>query len=273
MRFLNRLLYKNRKFYDDDFDWDNYTNDSYERRLKSDIESTFSTVVNPDDAQVDRRAGNVVLKGRPLHPNHQLILDAILQLSPQSVHEIGCGGGDHVENARRLFPEIKVTGGDRSAMQLSLARQRHPGLRGRGSLGIQDITMPHSAHWPVADLVYSQAVVMHIHTAVSHLVALANMTRIARRYILLVENFQCHNFVRDVSTLHQGGHLEWDRLHIYRFDGSTGGKAILLSPETLAYPMITHDDEIREDDKPSRRRLKRADEDSERGLFGFVTTD
>ena len=26
--------YKKRRFYDDDFDWDNYTNDSYERRLR-----------------------------------------------------------------------------------------------------------------------------------------------------------------------------------------------------------------------------------------------
>jgi len=132
--------------------------------------------------------------------------------------------------------------------------------------------MPYSTHWPVADLVYSQAVVMHIHTAVSHLVALANMTRVARRYVLLVENFQCHNFVRDITELYLGGHLAWDDCRIYRFDGSTGGKGILLSPEKLPYPVLTVDDEIREGVKLSRRRLKRADLDSERGIFGFRTT-
>jgi len=127
VNFLNRLLYKRRRFYDDDFDWENYTKDSYERRLKGDIESTFATVINSSDAWVDRQAGRVVLKGRALHPNHQLILDAIVQLSPQSVHEIGCGASDHVENARQLFPEIEVTGGARGALQLSLACERHGG--------------------------------------------------------------------------------------------------------------------------------------------------
>ena len=41
---LNRLFYKKR-VYDDDFDWDNYTSDSYERRIKGDIESKYVTKV------------------------------------------------------------------------------------------------------------------------------------------------------------------------------------------------------------------------------------
>ena len=38
---LKRLFYKKRRFYDDDFDWDKYTSDSYARRLKGDIESEY----------------------------------------------------------------------------------------------------------------------------------------------------------------------------------------------------------------------------------------
>ena len=37
MSLWRQLFYKNRKYYDDDFDWDNYTADSYERRLKGDV--------------------------------------------------------------------------------------------------------------------------------------------------------------------------------------------------------------------------------------------
>ena len=271
MKLLERVFYKNRKFYDDDFDWENYTSDSYERRLKTDIESEFDTSIDPQNARIDPEYGSVVLTGQTLHPNSQLILDAVVQLAPASVHEVGCGGGDHIANVKRIFPDIRVTGGDRSMGQLKLALSRHAALK--GSLGVQDITMPGSKDWPEADLVYSQAVIMHIHTAVSHLVALSNMVRMARKYVLMVENPQCHNFVEDVRGLYEGGQLAWDSLHMYLFRGSTGAKAVLLSREELDLPVLTKDAQFREGEKPSRRRLKRANEDSERGIFGFAGPD
>ncbi len=110
---------------------------------------------------------------------------------------------------------------------------------------------------------------MHIHTAVSHLVALANMARMARKYVLLMENHQCHNFVLDIQHLHEGGHLDWNDLHIHQVTGSTGARGILLSKTALDYPALRSDVEIREGITPSQRRLRRADEDSARGIFGF----
>ena len=176
---LKRLFYKKRRFYDDDFDWDNYTSDSYARRLKGDIESEYITKVDPSQAEIDFASGSVRLKGANMHPNHQLLLDAIAYLCPTSVHEVGCGGGDHVANITRLFPECAVSGGDRGLTQLEMAADRHPEIQSK--LGLQDITMPYSANWPKVDLVYTQAVIMHIHTAVSHLVALSNMFRCAKK--------------------------------------------------------------------------------------------
>jgi len=264
---FRQLFYKSRKFYDDDFDWENYTRDSYLRRLKGDVEAKYRAISAPGELEFDAATGRVVSEGQPIQPNQQLILEAVGQLAPANVHEVGCGGGDHIANVATLYPDVAVSGGDRGTSQLELALQRHPQLSGK--LGLQDITMPFSDRWPHADLVYSQAVVMHIHTAVSHFVALSNMVRMAEKYVLLVENPHCHNFVADLKALHDGGHMAWNSLHMYRFDGSTGARAILLSREPLDRPALTSDQQMRTGIKPSPRREKRADEDSARALTGF----
>ncbi|MCB1362539.1 MAG: hypothetical protein KDK02_00350 [Rhodobacteraceae bacterium] len=267
MSLFGQLFYKRRKYYDDDFDWENYTADSYQRRLKGDVEAEYRAISTEGQLHYDAATGHVTSQGDPIHPNQQLILEAIGQLAPASVHEVGCGGGDHVANAAALFPHVGITGGDRGASQLDLALSRHPQLAGR--IGLQDITMPFSHRWPAPDMVYTQAVIMHIHTAVSHFVAIANMVRMARKHVLLVENRQCHNFLRDIRALHDGGHLDWDSLHLHLFEGSGGARAILLAREALDYPVLESDAQLRAGLKPSVRRLKRADEDSARGLFGF----
>lgn len=231
------------------------------------MEKNFRAISARGQLQFDTTIGCVTSQDMPIHPNQCLILETIGQLAPQSVHEVGCGGGDHLANAATLFPDIAVTGGDRGATQIDLALSRHPQLEGK--LGLQDITMPFSDHWPQVDLVYSQAVIMHIHTAVSHFVALANMVRMARKYVLLVENGQCHNFVSDLQNLHQGGHFNWDELHVLKVEGSTGARGLLLSPTALDYPEADSDAQVRVGLKPSRRRLRRAGDDSDRGLFGF----
>ena len=79
---LKRLLYKKRRFYDDDFDWDNYTSDSYKRRLKGDIESKYVTNVQPSQAEIVFATGCVRLKEAKMHPNHHLLLDAVAYLKP-----------------------------------------------------------------------------------------------------------------------------------------------------------------------------------------------
>jgi hypothetical protein len=263
---LKRLSYKSRKHYDDDFDWDNYTKDSYHRRIKNDIESEFLAIAKPGDLTFDPKTGTIANKGLGLHPNHSAILEAIGQLQPATVHEIGCGGGDHVSNARVVFPEIRTTGSDRGASQIALARERHPDIS--TGLSVSDATMPFSKYWPKADFVYSQAVLMHIHTAVSHFVALSNMFSMANKYVFLMENLQCHNFVSEVRSLHDGGHIAWDEMHIHQFDGSAGARGILCSNEKLDYPVADSDDAVRKGLKFSKRRVKRADEDTARGIFG-----
>jgi hypothetical protein len=265
---FNRLLYKRRKFYDDDFDWNNYTDDSYRRRIQTDIETTVRPFSRPGELRFDDQTGTVVSESGPIHPNQRLILETVGQLKPASVHEAGCGGGDHISTVAALFPDISVTGGDRGATQLSMALERHPELSGK--LGLQDLTMPFSSHWPRVELVYCQAVLMHIHTAVSHFVALANLFHQSERHVLLVENVQCHDFVSDIHALHQGGHLPWNELHIHLISAEGGTRGILVSKDRQDFPVLKDDVQLRDGLRVSQRRQRRAREDSERGIFGYL---
>lgn len=260
---MKHLFYRRRKFFDDDFDWDTYGQGTSERRLKRAVRPMAALgqlSFDPESGTVQSGAGEV-------HPNQQLILEAIGKLQPATVHEVGCGGGTHLATAKSLFPTIGFTGGDRGAGQLELAIEQHPELKGH--LGLQDVTMPFCHQWPRAELVFTQAVLMHIHTAVSHFVALSNIVRQAQKFVLLVENYQCHNFVRDIETLYETGHLAWEHLSIHRIDGSGGARGILLSKTPLDLPVLRTDLQIRDGEEPSIRRLMRADEGSLRGLFGF----
>jgi SAM-dependent methyltransferase len=265
MSLFNRLFYKTRKFYDDDFDWNNYTASSYARQLDK-IGKEHQMIAGQGELVFDPETGAVTTGNPPLHENALAIFELIGQLQPTSVHEAGCGGGDHLGNGAALFPDIKFSGGDRSETQLALLKQRHPQLA--NSVIIQDLTMPFSQKWPQAELVYSQAVLMHIHTAVSHFVAFANMINQSTKHVVLMENYQCHNFVEEAQALFNGGHTNWSKMNVYRFDGSHGARIILLSQEDLNYPKLSSDSQIREGLKVSDRRLKRGQEDFERATFG-----
>ena len=48
------------------------------------------------------------------------------------------------------------------------------------------------------------------------------------------------------------------------------GKGKGMIGDALNYPVLTCDAQLREGDKPSRRRLSRADEDSNCGSYGFA---
>ncbi len=194
----------------DDFDWRAYSRD-YRAELQS-IERTNATRLEAGayryaDGALTHRAG------LPLHPNHRLLYETVLQLQPRSVFEVGCGGGDHLANLHLLDPSIELHGGDRSTDQLALLRERSPDLP--ADVQVLDITLPHSSRLPVVDVAYTQAVLMHIQTGNGHLVGLANLFRIARGQVVLVENWRRHRFLEDVRRLHDEGRIPWPEVHAY----------------------------------------------------------
>ena len=130
-RLLSRLRYGRRLGpllgrlqLSDDFDWSSYTEDSYRHELRDGLEPRYTSRLA--GANWSLEDGRVMIRhGKPLHPNHSVLYEAILKLNPKSVFEFGCGGGDHLANLGVLLPIARLGGVDISAAQLAFARERH----------------------------------------------------------------------------------------------------------------------------------------------------
>jgi SAM-dependent methyltransferase len=200
------------EFGHDEFDWRSYTQE-YRAQL-ADIEKIHTLKISEVDHTFDEQGVLRIDPTRlPLHPNHRLLYETILQLRPESVVELGCGAGDHLANIATLAPKIELHGLDRSAGQLALLGERSPGLM--ADLREFDGTLPFSESLPRVDLAYTQAVLMHIQTGNGHLVAMASLFRMARRQVLLMENWRKHAFVRDLRMLFEYQMIPWNELHLY----------------------------------------------------------
>jgi SAM-dependent methyltransferase len=228
------------EFAADDFDWRSY-NREYRGELKV-IEKQHTLRLASGDYLFEGGALRARSARLPLHPNHRLLYETVLQLAPKSVMEVGCGGGDHLHNLALLAPALEIHGADRSEEQLRFLRERSPHLR--ADLRQLDATLPFSEGLPRVDLCYTQAVIMHIKTGNGHLVALANLFRMAARQVVLMENWRSHSFVGDVRFLHDRRMIPWKELHCYfRRAPELGGRPHLMvaSATRLDYEPLGED--------------------------------
>lgn len=222
----------------DDYDWRAYPNE-YQAEL-AEMQKSYIHHLRP--GQYEMRGEKLVQMGSdlPLHPNHRLVYETILQLQPGSVLEAGCGGGMHLRNLNALEPHLELFGLDRSQEQLALFQQAAPALH--ASARVFDLTMPSSSHLPVADIVFTQAVLMHIHTGNGHLVALANLFRLSKSHLILMENWRRHQFLDDIKRLFDEGMIPWSNLHAYvRRAPELGDKPhlMVISQGPLEYEPLT----------------------------------
>lgn len=226
----------------DDFDWSRYSAE-YEEQLEE-IERVHTAVLRPGDYVFE--SNRLQMRGDilPLHPNHQLLYETVLQLNPSSAIEIGCGSGDHLTNLGLLDPSIDLYGVDRSAEQIGLLHKRHPDIP--AAVDMMDATVAQDAK-TVCDLAFTQAVIMHIQTGTHHLVALENLFKRARRQVVLMENWTRHTFMDDISGLFEAGRIPWDDLHFhYRSSEAAPETHIMVMSAThLAdYPALTDYDTL-----------------------------
>lgn len=227
----------------DDFDWDLYTQ-HYKGELKH-VEEIETTILKPGDYKFAGGSLAKVSDIKPLHKNHHILYETILQLQPQGVLEVGCGGGDHLHNLEVLQPGLTLYGEDLSNNQLELLHQRHPDLKAK--VQQHDITSHQLAAWPPLDLVFTQAVVMHIKTGDNHRTALKNIFHLAKKYVLLMENPRSHEFVKDMKDLQAKNELGWSELHLHTrpYPGTDKPYLLIASRQPLPqYPVLNSDQEL-----------------------------
>lgn len=233
-KIANRILTGKRA--PDDYDWKFYSG-IYKDGLEG-MEKDHVLVLKEGEYRFE--GGRLEKKGEslPLNENHRVIYETLLQLDPGAVFEVGCGCGDHLHNIKTLNPGIGVYGIDISEGQLDFLKQRHPDLR--DSVKQYNITVPlKNKVLPEADIVFSQAVIMHIRE--NHLVGLENMFRLARRQVVLMENWKRHEFMDDIKSLFDGKRLAWENLYFHYRNSSVTGKPhlMLISRTPLSqYPVL-----------------------------------
>jgi len=234
---LYRLMSNIKAFFNggritDDFDWEFYHH-HYKGELPE-IAKTHKQILSQNDYIFERNQLKLNQKILPLHPNHRLLYETILHLSPSSVMEIGCGGGDHLWNINILRPEIKLYGRDISIKMIKLLKKRHPDLN--ADIKQLDVTQPLPLDSTKVDIVFTQAVIMHIKTGNRHLEALANVFRYATKQIILMENWNYHNFMQSIELLFSQQMLAWDNIYMYYRDSKELGKPhiMVVSSEPLA---------------------------------------
>jgi hypothetical protein len=205
----------------DDFEWSEY-NKEYSKQI-SEVEKQ-NTLILPD-RKYSIVKGKIILDPSllPLHPNHKLLYETIYDLKPGSLLEVGFGCGDHLSNIQKILPETEINGCDLLESQMRFLLARHPKLKTNTNLFVHDITI--SPPNIKVNLVYTQAVIMHIQRNNHHLDALRNMFHASKKYIVLIENWSKHKFYNDITKISREPEFPWENIYLYVNDD---GKQILM---------------------------------------------
>lgn len=198
----------------DDFDWDIYN--TYYRAELEILSKSHIQILNPGDYKFENDSLLKKNQGFSLHPNHRLLYETIMQLNPDSIMEMGCGAGDHLYNIGVLSPNAKLFGLELSEEQIFFLRERHKNLN--AEIKQFDITLPNRYDFPEVDIAYTQAVIMHIKTGNGHLSALSNLFRVAKKFVILMENWKEHEFMGDILFLYKNKMLPWEKIFFYYRD-------------------------------------------------------
>lgn len=223
----------------DMFNWTLY-NLHYKGELKEAKKNYIIALKSGDyefnNSQLEKNNKNI----KPLHSSHRLLYETILQLNPQSVFEMGCGTGMHLHNLQTLLPETRICGVDLSNQQISSLRKTYPQIA-NNTKQADATTAWTKLPFETCDAAFTQAVIMHIHTGDAHLMALENLFKMARKYVILYESMKNHPFLDDIKKLHSEKRISWDDVFFYyRHNEETNlPMGLICSSVPLGYPELT----------------------------------
>lgn len=131
--------------------------------------------------------GKLKYEGKPLLKNAEWLYEKIYELNPKSVFEVGFGYGNHLLSIHRMLPDIEIAGCDISYNQICNGLNKYSDF--------VDIYDDYLFAWgdflhlyikQKYDVVYSQAVLMHMATEKS-MVSLEKMCSISNKYVICLE--------------------------------------------------------------------------------------
>lgn len=231
--YLPKLIKFNRNFApsSDMFNWSLYNHYYRGEIKKTSKHHTIKLKLNDyifKDGSLQKNKNEI----KPLHPNHQLLYETIIQLNPQSIFEIGCGNGMHLANLQLLLPNAILHGIDRSKEQIDFLRESFPEIK--ADIKIADATIDFPSNWlGNVDLSFTQAVIMHIHTKESHLTALANLFNVSKKYVILMERWKNHNFMNDIKKMKDEKRIQWEKIYFYyKILEETGKPHLMICSKT-----------------------------------------
>jgi SAM-dependent methyltransferase len=187
---------------------------------------------------------------KPLLPNHELLYETILKINTKIILEAGCGGGDHLFNLHRLNAGLKLKAIELSQGQLDLFKDRHPTLFQNTNPFLLDLTSPNLV-LPDADLVFTQAVLMHISEKDNRFfTAFKNLFDSKISHVVLMENWSQHHFLNYAKYIIKQKH-DWNAANFYFnvSEKNSRTRCLVISKEELDFPLLQTYEDLLQGDK------------------------
>ena len=190
---MSGILMRTTKKQIDDFTWEHYSSQYYEREMVSGLQGNENLDMLVTDSFFD---GSAVSYSDNLHSNWKELYNQIGTLEVSSVFECGAGCAHHLINIYKLFPEIVINGCDYSQSQLDLGYKYFSlgDYSFSKRLKVMDMTIKKVTEGvATSEFVFTQAVTMHLSwdRAKEFLI---NMGKLSNKYVYLIENTHQHNY-------------------------------------------------------------------------------
>jgi hypothetical protein len=148
-----------------------------------------------------------------------------------SFSEIGVGGGRFTANLRTILGGgVRFSAYDISEKQLLFFKEQYPAVYSKITTGVLDLTKNCIPEVEKPDVVLASTVLMHILRPEAYQRALHNLLQSGKKYIVLMDNWNTHDYFSDLNKLIHKGNL-------YIYDsGANISILISLQDEILNLP-------------------------------------
>lgn len=184
----------------DDFKWDTYTQDYYEREMIDVLQTRYKhDMIANNFTEVD---GELEFHDN-LHDNWKEVYHLVHKLGVKSVFECGCGCAHHLINIHKTSPGVEINGCDYAQSQIDLGYKHYELDKYDFAKRLTVKDMVDGVDFEdmgTHEFVYTQAVTMHLSYEKAKKF-LYNMKKLTSKYIFLIENITAHDYETLISEI------------------------------------------------------------------------